>query len=320
MPHIPKENTGSPVTGIDKNAFKYRAWRDLKINRYVYVMLIPVVTYYIIFLYLPMYGLQIAFKDFMPGAGMHDSPWVGFKHFESFFNSYYFWRLLRNTLLLSLYELIFAFPASIILALLLNELRSNKFKRVVQTVTYMPHFISIVVVCGILVDFLARDGLINDLVAFFGFERSAFLGESSWFRSIYISSNIWQSVGWGSIIYLSAMSSIDPSLYEAARVDGANRWKQTFHVTLPGIMTTVIILLILQIGNFMTVGTEKILLLYNSSTYETADVIGTFLYRKGILEADYSYSAAVGLFNSIINFTILIIANATSKKSGNNLW
>jgi len=320
MPLMQEKNTGSPVTIIDKNAFHYRAWRDLKINRYVYIMLIPVIAYYIIFLYLPMYGLQIAFKDFSPGSGLLGSKWVGFKHFENFFNSYYFWRLLRNTVLLNLYELLFAFPASIILALLLNELRSNKFKRMVQTVTYMPHFISIVVICGILVDFLARDGLINDLIAFLGFNRTSFLSESGWFRTIYISSNIWQSVGWSSIIYLSAMSSIDPSLYEAARVDGANRWKQTFHVTLPGIMTTVVILLILQIGNFMTVGTEKILLLYNSSTYETADVIGTFLYRKGILEADYSYSAAVGLFNSVINFTLLVIANAVSRKSENNLW
>ncbi|OUS77318.1 sugar ABC transporter permease [Paenibacillus sp. MY03] len=315
-----KKNTGSPVSIVDKNAFKHRAWRDLKINRYVYLMLLPVVSYYVVFLYFPMYGLQIAFKDFSPGAGLLGSPWVGFQHFESFFNSYYFWRLLRNTLLLSLYELLFAFPASIVLALLLNELRSNKFKRMVQTITYMPHFISIVVICGILVDFLARDGLINDLAASLGFERRALLGESSWFRTIYISSNIWQSVGWGSIIYLSAMSSIDPSLYEAARVDGASRWKQTFHVTLPGIMSTIVILLILQIGNFMTVGTEKILLLYNSSTYETADVIGTFLYRKGILEADYSYSAAVGLFNSIINFILLVIANAVSRRSENNLW
>jgi putative aldouronate transport system permease protein len=228
--------------------------------------------------------------------------------------------LIRNTVLLSLYELVFAFPASILLALLLNELRSNRFKRVVQTVTYMPHFISIVVISGMLVDFLSRDGLINNLIAMFGFERTAFLGEAGWFRSIYISSNIWQSVGWGSIIYLSAMSSIDPSLYEAARVDGANRWKQTLHITIPGIMPTIVILFILQIGSFMTVGTEKILLLYNPTTYETADVIGTFLYRKGILEADYSYSAAVGLFNAVINFALLVLANAFAKRSGNNLW
>lgn len=306
---------------VDKNAFKYRAIRDLKLNKYVYLMLIPVVAYYIVFYYVPMYGLQIAFKDFSPGLGLWESPWVGFQHFESFFNSYYFWRLLRNTLLLSFYELLFGFPAPIILALLLNELRSVVFKRAVQTITYMPHFISIVVISGMLVDFLARDGLINIVLSWFGVEPIAFLGESSWFRTIFVSSNIWQSVGWGSIIYLSAMSGIDPSLYEAAKVDGASRWKQTMHITLPGIMPTVIILLILQIGTLMSVGTEKILLLYNSTTYETADVIGTFVYRKGILESDFSYSSAVGLFNSVINFILLISANAISRRtSDTKLW
>lgn len=306
---------------VDKNAFKYRFFRDLRLNKYVYLMLIPVVAYYIVFYYVPMYGLQIAFKDFSPGLGMWESPWVGFQHFESFFNSYYFWRLLRNTLLLSFYELLFGFPAPIILALLLNELRSVLFKRAVQTITYMPHFISIVVISGMLVDFLSRDGLVNIVLGWFGVEPTAFLGESSWFRTIFVSSNIWQSVGWGSIIYLSAMSGIDPSLYEAAKVDGASRWKQTLHITIPGIMPTVIILLILQIGTLMSVGTEKILLLYNSTTYETADVIGTFVYRKGILESDFSYSAAVGLFNSVINFILLITANAISRRtSDTKLW
>jgi len=304
----------------NKHTLRYRALRDLKLNRYLYMMIVPVIAYYALFVYGPMYGLQIAFKDYSIGAGMWNSPWVGFKHFLAFFDSYYFWRLLRNTLLISLYELLFVFPAAIILALLLNELRSNRFKRLVQTVTYMPHFISIVVISGILVDFLSRDGLINDVIAFFGLQRTAFLGESGWFRTVFISSNIWQNVGWSSIIYLSAMSSIDPSLYEAARVDGASRWKQTIHVTLPSIMPTIVILLILQIGSFMTVGAEKILLLYNPLTYDTADVIGTFLYRKGILEADYSYSAAVGLFNSVISFILLVVANTLSKRSGNNLW
>lgn len=316
-----KNESGPPKPAVDKNSFKYRSLRDLRINKYVYLMLVPVVAYYVIFYYVPMYGLQIAFKDYSPGLGMWNSEWVGFRHFESFFESYYFWRLLRNTLLLSLYELLFGFPASIILALLLNELRSNVLKRFVQTVTYMPHFISIVVISGMLVDFLARDGLINNVLGLFGVEPVAYLGESSWFRTIFISSNIWQSVGWGSIIYLSAMSGIDPSLYEASRVDGASRWKQMLHVTLPGIMPTVVILLILQIGSFMTVGTDKILLLYNSTTYETADVIGTFVYRKGILESDFSYSAAVGLFNSIINFALLVLANAISRRtSDNKLW
>nr|WP_246132065.1 ABC transporter permease subunit [Paenibacillus hemerocallicola] len=316
-----KKQSGPPKPAVDKNSFKYRSLRDLRINKYVYLMLVPVIAYYVIFYYVPMYGLQIAFKDYSPGLGMWNSEWVGFRHFESFFDSYYFWRLLRNTLLLSLYELLFGFPASIILALLLNELRSNVLKRFVQTVTYMPHFISIVVISGMLVDFLARDGLINNVLGLFGVEPVAYLGESSWFRTIFISSNIWQSVGWGSIIYLSAMSGIDPSLYEASRVDGASRWKQMLHVTLPGIMPTVVILLILQIGSFMTVGTDKILLLYNSTTYETADVIGTFVYRKGILESDFSYSAAVGLFNSIINFALLVLANAISRRtSDNKLW
>lgn len=322
MSVVLKEDISPPRKQVDKNSLRYRTIRDFKLNKYVYLMLLPVVAYYIIFYYAPMYGLQIAFKDFSPGLGIIDSPWVGFRHFMDFFNSYYFWRLLRNTLLLSLYELVFAFPASIILALLLNELRSAMFKRAVQTITYMPHFISIVVISGMMVDFLARDGLINNVLSsVFGVEPIAFLQESGWFRTLYISSGIWQNIGWGSIIYLSAMSSIDPSLYEAAKVDGASRWKQTLHITLPGIMPTVIILLILQIGNFMTVGTDKILLLYNSTTYETADVIGTFVYRKGILESDFSYSAAVGLFNAVINFTLLVLANMISRRtSETKLW
>ncbi|KRE75300.1 hypothetical protein ASL11_00200 [Paenibacillus sp. Soil750] len=203
-----------------------------------------------------------------------------------------------------------------------HELRSKFLKRAVQTITYMPHFISIVVISGMLVDFLARDGLINNILSsWFGFTPLTFLQESGWFRSIYVSSNIWQNIGWGSIIYLSAMSGIDPSLYEASKVDGANRWQQTFKITLPGIMSTIVILLILQIGNFMTIGADKILLLYNPTTYETADVIGTFVYRKGILESNFSYSSAVGLFNSLINFTLLVLANSLSRRtSDNKLW
>lgn len=315
------QHAAAPKPKIDKNAYKYRALRDLRLNKSVYLMLIPVIAYYIVFYYVPMYGVQIAFKDFSPGRGMFGSPWVGFKHFQDFFDSFFFWRLLRNTVLISFYELLFAFPASIILALLLNELRSAVFKRAIQTITYMPHFISIVVISGMLVDFLARDGLINNVLAWFGFEAVPFLREPGWFRTIYIGSGIWQGMGWGSIIYLSAMSSLDPSLYEAAKVDGASRWKQMLHITLPGIMPTVIIMLILQIGSFMAVGTDKILLLYNSATYETADVIGTFVYRKGILEADFSYSAAVGLFNSLINFTLLVLANTVSRKTTETkLW
>lgn len=295
--------------------------RDLVRNRYIYLMLVPVLIYYAIFHYGPMYGLLIAFKDYGIADGVWQSPWVGFTHFQNFFENPYFWRLLRNTLMISFYELLFAFPAPIILALLLNEIRLIFFKRVVQTISYLPHFISIVVVAGMLVDFVARDGLINNILGFFGYEPIAFLQEPGWFRSIYVSSGIWQGIGWGSIIYLAAMSSIDPTLYDAARIDGAGRWKQTLHITIPGIMPTIVILFILNIGSMLAVGSEKIILLYNPLTYETADVISTYVYRKGILGADFGYSAAVGLFNSVISFILLTLANTISKRvSEHRLW
>jgi putative aldouronate transport system permease protein len=298
-----------------------RLLKDLRTNRMIYVMLLPVVAYYIIFHYGPMYGLQIAFKDFSPAKGFLGSPWEGFKHFEDFFGSVYFGRILSNTLLLSLYSLIFFFPAGILFALLLNELRSNKLRRAVQTISYMPHFISMVVIVGMLFDFLARDGLINNLLAWLGVEAVPFMRTAGWFRTIYISSEIWQNIGWSSIVYLAAISSVNPTLYEAARMDGANRWRQMWHVTLPGIMPTVTIMLILFIGKFMTVGFEKIILMYNPVIYETADVIQTYVYRKGILEANFSYSAAVGLFNAVISFALLITANAVAKKLGETkLW
>ncbi|WP_100408489.1 ABC transporter permease [Bacillus solitudinis] len=287
----------------------------------IYLMVSPVVLYYIIFQYGPMYGLQIAFKDYSPSLGFLQSPWVGFTHFIDFFNSYYFWRLLKNTLILSLYSLIFAFPAGIILALLLNEVRNKVFKRSIQTITYMPHFVSLVVIVGILYDFTARDGLVNQLLGSLGIEPIPFMREAAWFRTLFIGSDIWQNVGWSSIIFLAAMSNIDPALYEAAKMDGAGRLKQMFYITLPGIMPTVVILLILVIGKFMTVGEEKILLMYNPLTYETADVIGTYVYRKGILEANYSFSAAVGLFKALIAFTLLVIANGIARKVGETkLW
>ena len=295
--------------------------RDLVRNRHIYLMLVPVLVYYGIFHYGPMYGLLIAFKDYGMADGVWGSPWVGLTHFQNFFENPYFWRLLRNTLTISLYELLFAFPAPIILALLLNELRVVMFKRLVQTISYLPHFISIVVVAGMMVDFFARDGLINSIVSFFGYEPIAFWQESGWFRSLYVSSGIWQGIGWGSIIYLAAMSSIDPTLYDAARIDGAGRWKQTLNITIPGIMPTIVILFILNVGSMLAVGSEKIILLYNPLTYETADVISTYVYRKGILGADFGYSAAVGLFNSVISFILLILANTISKRvSEHKLW
>lgn len=305
-----------------KDRLGYRIVRDFKINKTIYVMLLPVVLYYIVFHYGPLYGLQIAFKDYSPALGFAGSPWIGFKHFEDFFQSFYFARLLKNTLLLSFYSLLFFFPAGIVLAMLLNEVANAKFKRAIQTITYMPHFISLVVIVGMMVDFLSSTGLVNNiLVALFGIQPIPFLRDPSWFRTLFIGSELWQNLGWSSIIFLAAISNIDPSLYEAARIDGANRWKQALHITFPGILPTVTILLILFIGRFMTVGAEKILLMYNPVTYETADVIQTYVYRKGILQADFSYSAAVGLFNAVISFTLLILANAIARRVGETkLW
>jgi putative aldouronate transport system permease protein len=295
--------------------------RDLVVNRYVYLMLVPVVSYYLLFHYGPLYGAQIAFKDFSPGRGIFGSPWIGFTNFVDYFHNIYFWRLIRNTLLINILNLVFGFPAPIILALLLNEVRMRLFKRVVQTITYMPHFISIIVISGMLVTFLGRDGLINNLLAIVGVERTNYLLEPRWFRAIYVASDIWQHAGWGTIVYLAALSAIDPQLYEAAVIDGAGRWKQMLHITLPGIAATIIILFILRLGAMMNLGSEKILLLYNANTYETADVISTFVYRKGILETSFSFSAAVGLFNSFINFAILLSANRISRYvSGTSLW
>lgn len=295
--------------------------RDLKKYKHIYIMAIPVLAYYILFHYMPMYGAQIAFKDFSPGKGILGSTWVGFKHFLSFFSGIYFYRVLINTVLINFYSLLFGFPAPIILALLLNELRNNTYKRFVQTVSYLPHFISVMVICGMIIDYTSRDGVVNDIIAMLGGNRESLLLKPELFKMIYVSTDIWQQVGWGSIIYLAALTGIDPQQYEAAILDGAGRWKQLWNVTLPGIAPTIVILLILRIGQMMNVGFEKIILLYNPSTYQTADVISSFVYRKGLLEFSYSYSSAVGLFNSVINFALLVSANWVSKKlNENSLW
>nr|WP_042159520.1 ABC transporter permease subunit [Paenibacillus gorillae] len=290
-------------------------------NKYLYLMMIPVVAYYIVFHYAPMYGALIAFKEYTPMKGILGSDWVGLKHFYDFFNSYYFVRILKNTLIISFYSLVFEFPAPIILALLINEVRSKSFKRVAQTITYMPYFISLVVICGIITDFTNADGVINRLFMLFGYDGQAMLQKPELFRPIYILSEIWQRIGWESIIYIAALMSIDLEQYEAARMDGASRLKQIFHITLPGIMPTIAIMLILRMGNLLNVGFEKIILLYNPVTYETADVISSFVYRKGLLEFGWSYSSAVGLFNSVINLVLLITANYVSRKvNKSSLW
>ena len=295
--------------------------QDMKRNWSLYLLALPVILFYILFAYKPMYGALIAFKDYSPGRGFSGSPWVGFVNFVRFFKSPYFFRLLKNTFLISFYGLLFGFPAPIILALLLNEVRHSKFKRTMQTITYLPHFISLIVICGMITDFSLSTGLFNDIIAFLGKTRFPLLQEPGLYRPIYIASDIWQTVGWGTIIYLSALSAIDPQLYEAAMIDGAGRFRQLLSVTLPSIAPTIVILLILRIGQLLSVGYEKTLLLYNPATYETADIISTYVYRVGLLDQNWSYSTAIGLFNSAINFSLLIIANRISRQvSETSLW
>ena len=295
--------------------------KDLKVNRYLYLMILPVVAFYLIFCYAPMYGIVIAFKDFAPMKGIMGSDWVGFLYFKQFFTSIYAFRTITNTLLLSLYSLLWGFPAPILLALLLNEVKNVVFKKTVQTITYLPHFISLIVVCGLIVDFTQQQGLINNIITFFGGQRLPFLQKPEWFRTMYISTDIWQSVGWNSIIYLAALAGVDQQLYEAASIDGAGRWKQTLHITLPGIAPTIIILLIMDIGHLMSVGYEKVILLYNPLTYSTADIISSFVYRMGLQQFNYGYATAVGLFNSVVNLLLLVAANSISRKvSETSLW
>lgn len=286
------------------------------------LMVIPGFLFFIIFSYTPMFGAIIAFKDFHLGDTISSAPWVGFQWFKEFFTSMYFYRVIKNTLLISLYGLIFAFPIPILFALVLNEIRIEKFKRVAQTISYMPYFVSTVVVVGIMYNFVSIDhGLINNVLESLGFERINFLMESNYFRSMFIVSGIWATFGFSSIIYFATMSSIDAQQYEAAKVDGASRIRQIWHITIPGLIPTINILLILTIGNMLNVGFEKIILMYNPNIYDVSDVISTFVYRMGLLQNNYSYTAAVGFFNSFVNLILLVFANKLSRKySDTSLW
>lgn len=288
----------------------------------MYLLLAPVAVYFIVFHYVPMYGVQIAFKDFIATKGIAGSPWVGMKHFERFYQSYYFWRLIKNTLGIGLYQLLVGFPVPILLALMMNEIRGKWFKKTVQTVTYAPHFLSTVVMVGILVIFLSPDtGMINHLIRAFGGEPVSFLTEPGWFKSLYVFSGVWQQMGWSSIIYLAALSGVDPQLHEAARVDGASRLQRIRHVNLPCIMPTIVILLILNTGSILSVGFEKVFLMQNDMNLESSDVFATYVYRSGLLGAQYSFSAAVGLFSNIVNFILLVSVNFIARKAGNtSLW
>lgn len=288
--------------------------RDLRRNGTLYLILLPVLAFYIIFHYFPMFGVVMAFERFNPTRGFIGSDWVGFKWFEQFFSSYYFSRLLRNTLLLSLKDILIGFPAPIILALLLNELKSRRFKKTIQTISYMPYFISVVVMSKLIIEFFSSTGAVTQLFTLFGMSPTNMLGDNRYFQGIFVGTNLWQYCGFNSIIYLAAISGVDPELYDASIVDGANRWQQTLHVTLPGISTTIIILLIMRLGSLFSVGYEKIILLYSPAVYETADTISSFVYRSGLKEANYSYAAAVNLFNSLMNFILLISFNTLSRK------
>lgn len=283
-------------------------------HKMIYWMTLPVILYFLVFHYVPMFGILMAFQNYKPALGLLKSEWVGFQHFINFFQSDNFFRVIKNTLVLSIYDLIFAFPAPIILALLLNEVHNKPFKKTVQTISYLPYFLSMVVICGIIRDFTASNGPITAFVTAVTGKTGNLLSMPEMFRPIFITTNIWQMVGYNSIIYLAALSQIDDTQYEAAVIDGAGYWKQCLHVTLPGIAPTIIIMLILRVGQLMSVNFEKVLLLYNQATYETSDVISTYVYRQGIINYNYGYSTAVGLFNSVIGFILIVTTNTLSKK------
>lgn len=310
----------------DLRESKGAAWRrmvaaDWRRNWPLYGLILPVIIFYLVWCYGPMYGIIISFNDFSPRKGVFGSHFVGLKWFEEFFSSPFAMRVIRNTVVINFWNLVWGFPLPIILALLLNEVRVRWFKRTVQTITYMPYFISLVVICGILRDFTASDGVFGEFTKMLGGTPINMLGNPKLFQTIYVASEVWQRIGWDSIIFLSALSAISPEQYEAATIDGAGKLKQVFHVTIPGIMPTIAILLVLRIGSMMSLGFEKIILLYNGLTYETADVISSYVYRKGIVEANFSFATAVGLFNSVINFALVVFANRVSRKlSETSLW
>jgi putative aldouronate transport system permease protein len=296
--------------------------RRLKKTKALQFMLIPGLVYYIIFHYAPIYGLVIAFKDFNIRLGILGSDWIGLDNFKRFFDYVYFFRLVKNTFLLNLYNLLWGFPLPIILALFLNEVRSLLFKKFVQTVSYLPHFISTVAIVGMLYMVLSPStGIVNRIIVAFGGESVYFVANKAWFRTLYIGSGIWQGVGWGAIIYLAALSGVSEEMHEAALIDGASRVQRIFYISLPSILPTIVIMLILNIGSMMSSSTEKVLLLYQPNTYEVSDVLGTYVYRMGLGQADYGFGTAAGLFNSVINLILLIFANTVSKKlTEKSLW
>lgn len=298
-----------------KKPFRAALKRDIKMNKLLWLLAVPVIAYFIIFNYVPMFGLSMAFQDYKPGLGIFGSPWVGLKNFADFFGGPTFWKILRNTLAISFLDLAFAFPLSIGFALLLNEIKALWFKKLVQTISYMPYFVSMVVMCGLIIEFCATNGVITDLcVKIFGIDRQNLLMNPGYFWAINLISGIWQGLGYGSIIFVSAITNVNGELHEAAAIDGANRLRRAWHITLPGILPMISTMLILKCGMIMNVGSDKILLLYNSSIYDTADVIATHVQRMGVEMAQYSYATAVGLFNSVVGTVLLLVSNWGSRK------
>jgi putative aldouronate transport system permease protein len=294
----------------------------LKRDWQLYVMLLPTIIWLLLFLYKPMYGLQIAFKDYSVFRGIANSPWVGFEHFETLFNNDQFIRAIRNTVVISFWSLLIGFPVPILLALLFNEVLNQKFKKTTQTIVYLPHFISSVIIAGIVIAaFAPSAGIVNTAIRALGGEAIYFLTKPEWFRPIFIGTGIWQEAGFQSIVYLAAIAGVSPTLYESAVVDGASRWQMMWKITIPSILPTIIIMLIIRIGNILEVSFEMIILLYQPATYETADVVNTFIYRQGLQGGQYDLAAAAGLFNAVMAFTLVMAANALSKRySRTSLW
>lgn len=318
----PSVETGKLPTKKPLNSRFAATLKHIRRDRQLLLLFIPCVLFYVIFRYGPLYGLVIAFKDYSVFQGVLGSEWVGLEHFQKFFSNQDFWMLFRNTFLLGFFTLIFGFPFPIILAVLLNEVRVKWFKKSIQTFSYLPAFLSVVIISSMIIDFLSpTNGLINQFISFLGFEKKYFLVDPNWFRPIYVISEIWATMGYQAIIYLAAIAGISPTLYEAAKVDGANRWHMMRNITIPGLMPTVVVMFILNTGNMFRIGYEKVLLLYNPLTYDVADVFSTYVYRKGLLESSYSYAAAVGMFESAVALVMLLGANQLSKRmGGSGLW
>lgn len=295
-------------------------WRKVKINWQLYLLLLPAIVYFAVFRYYPLYGLQIAFKNFKASQGIWGSRWIGFQHFTRFFNSYYFWDLIRNTIFINLYGLAL-FPLPVMVALSLNELKDGRFKKTAQTITYAPHFISTVVLVGMIIAFLdPSKGIVNNFLAFLGFKPINFMTDPRWFKSVYVWSGQWQNLGWNAIIYLAALAAVDPQLHESAKIDGATRLQRIWHINVPSILPTIVILLVLSMGSMLSIGFEKILLMQNPLNLESSQVIQTYVYEAGLLHGQYAYSTAIGLFNSVVNLIILLFFNRLARRTGTSLW